>query len=164
MPVGPLVARVYLFKEGQLLGQYKSRVMLEREGIERYIHDSAIARPLLYGIVTVIMAAAAGLAAASRSVVPRDRSVVPEKTRRDRIEPLVTKHPHRQSVAAEQRLEGDVEDVEPAGVGAERWHHEAKAVADEARPAQRSPVQHEPRSGMKVSGDFVRRPRRAADS
>ena len=64
VPVGPLVARVYLFKEGQLLGQYKSRVMLEREGIERYIHDSAIASPLLYGIVTVIMAAAAGLAAA----------------------------------------------------------------------------------------------------
>jgi uncharacterized protein (TIGR02186 family) len=64
VPVGPLVARVYLFKEGRLLGQYKSRVMLEREGMERYIHDSAITRPLLYGIVTVIMAAAAGLAAA----------------------------------------------------------------------------------------------------
>jgi len=64
VPVGPLVARVYLFKEGQLLGQYKSRVMLEREGVERFIHDSALARPVLYGIVTVIMAAAAGLAAA----------------------------------------------------------------------------------------------------
>jgi uncharacterized protein (TIGR02186 family) len=64
VPVGPLVARVYLFKEGQLLGQYKSRVMLEREGIERYIHDTAMEKPLFYGIVSVVLAAAAGLAAA----------------------------------------------------------------------------------------------------
>lgn len=63
VPVGPLVARVYLFREGQLLSQYKSKVTLEREGIERYIHDTAISRPLLYGITTVLMAAAAGLAA-----------------------------------------------------------------------------------------------------
>ena len=47
-----------------MLGQYKSRVMLEREGLERYIHDIAIRQPLLYGIATVLMAAAAGLAAA----------------------------------------------------------------------------------------------------
>jgi uncharacterized protein (TIGR02186 family) len=64
VPVGPLVARVYLFKEGRLLGQYKSSVMLEREGLERYIHDTAIRQPLLYGIATVLMAAAAGLTAA----------------------------------------------------------------------------------------------------
>lgn len=64
VPVGPLVARVYLFKDGRLLGQYKSRVMLERQGLERYIHDTAIGRPLLYGIATVLLAAAAGLAAA----------------------------------------------------------------------------------------------------
>ena len=64
VPVGALVARVYLFKEGRLLGQYRSRVMLKREGLERYIHDTAIDRPLLYGIATVLMAAAAGLMAA----------------------------------------------------------------------------------------------------
>jgi uncharacterized protein (TIGR02186 family) len=64
VPIGPLVARVYLFKESKLLGQYKSRVMLEREGLERYIHDAAHSKPLLYGLVTVFMAASAGLAAA----------------------------------------------------------------------------------------------------
>jgi uncharacterized protein (TIGR02186 family) len=64
VPVGALVARVYLFKEGKLLSQYRSRVMLERQGIERYIHDTAMTRPLLYGIATVLLAAAAGLAAA----------------------------------------------------------------------------------------------------
>lgn len=64
VPVGALVARVYLFKEGRLLGQYRSRVMLKREGLERYLHDTAINQPLLYGIATVLMAAAAGLMAA----------------------------------------------------------------------------------------------------
>jgi uncharacterized protein (TIGR02186 family) len=64
VPVGPLTARVYLFKDGQMLGQYKSRVMLQREGIERYIHKVAMARPFVYGVTTVLLAAAAGLAAA----------------------------------------------------------------------------------------------------
>jgi uncharacterized protein (TIGR02186 family) len=64
VPVGPLAARVYLFKEGRLLGQYISNVTLEREGVERYIHDTAFTRPLLYGFVTVLMATMAGLVAA----------------------------------------------------------------------------------------------------
>ena len=64
VPVGPLTARVYLFKDGQMLGQYKSRVMLQREGVERYIHDIAMLRPFVYGVTTVLLAAAAGLAAA----------------------------------------------------------------------------------------------------
>jgi uncharacterized protein (TIGR02186 family) len=64
VPVGPLTARVYLFKDGKMLGQYKSRVMLQREGIERYIHDTAMSRPFVYGVSTVLLAAAAGLAAA----------------------------------------------------------------------------------------------------
>lgn len=64
VPVAPLTAHVYLFKDGQMLGQYDSRVMLQREGIERYIHETALTRPLLYGIFTVMMAAGCGLAAA----------------------------------------------------------------------------------------------------
>jgi uncharacterized protein (TIGR02186 family) len=64
VPVGPLTARVFLFKEGALLGQYSSRVMLQREGIERFIHDAAMEHPLLYGLVTVLLAGGAGLAAA----------------------------------------------------------------------------------------------------
>lgn len=64
VPVGPLTASVYLFKDGKLLGQYKSRVMLQREGIERVIHEFALQRPFLYGLLAVAMAMAAGLAAA----------------------------------------------------------------------------------------------------
>jgi uncharacterized protein (TIGR02186 family) len=64
VPVGPLTAHVYLFKNGQMLGEYSSRVMLQREGIERYIHETAISQPLLYGILTVLLATGSGLAAA----------------------------------------------------------------------------------------------------
>ena len=64
VPVGPLTARVYLFKEGKLLGQYTSHVTLERQGIERYIHDAALTKPLFYGLATVLMAVTAGLTAA----------------------------------------------------------------------------------------------------
>jgi uncharacterized protein (TIGR02186 family) len=64
VPVGPLTARVYLFKESKLLGQYTSHVQLEREGVERYIHDAAFTQPFLYGLVTVLMAVTAGLVAA----------------------------------------------------------------------------------------------------
>lgn len=64
VPVGPLTAHVYLFKGGQMLGEYSNRVMLQREGVERYIHETAMTQPLLYGIVTVLLAVSSGLAAA----------------------------------------------------------------------------------------------------
>ena len=64
VPVGPLTTRVYLFKDGQMLSQYKSQVTLEREGLERFLFDSAYKNSLLYGLATVLFAAAAGLAAA----------------------------------------------------------------------------------------------------
>lgn len=64
VPVGPLTAHVYLFKGGHMLGEYSNRVTLQREGVERYIHQTAMTQPLLYGIVTVLLAASSGLAAA----------------------------------------------------------------------------------------------------
>ena len=64
VPVGPLTARLFLFKDGKMLSQYKSEVMMERTGLERFLHDKAYDSPLLYGISTVLVAAAAGLFAA----------------------------------------------------------------------------------------------------
>lgn len=65
VPVGPLVTRVYLFKEGKLLGKHSSRVNLQREGIERYLHDFAFDYPLFYGIFAVLTAVIAGLVASA---------------------------------------------------------------------------------------------------
>jgi uncharacterized protein (TIGR02186 family) len=64
VPVGPLTARLFLFKDGKMLSQYKSQVMMERAGLERFLHDAAYSTPFLYGLATVLIAAAAGLAAA----------------------------------------------------------------------------------------------------
>lgn len=65
VPVGPLNAKVYLFRDGQLLSTYTSRVMLAREGVERILHDFAFKQPFWYGMFTVLVAVFAGLAAST---------------------------------------------------------------------------------------------------
>lgn len=64
VPIGRLTARIYLFREGTLLGQYKSEVSLARAGIERFMHDTAIRYSLWYGLCVVLFAVGAGLASA----------------------------------------------------------------------------------------------------
>jgi hypothetical protein len=60
--VGPLVARTYLFRNGQVLSAHIARVRLERKGIERVLHDFAFRDPFAYGIIAVMLAVLAGLA------------------------------------------------------------------------------------------------------
>ena len=63
VPVGPLVARVHLFQEGRLLHTFRARVTLRREGLENLLHSFAFGYPLFYGLTTVLLSMAAGLAA-----------------------------------------------------------------------------------------------------
>jgi uncharacterized protein (TIGR02186 family) len=63
--VGPFTTRVFLFREEKLLSQYSVRLILEREGLERYLHSFAFGYPTLYGFVTVAIAVAAGLLAST---------------------------------------------------------------------------------------------------
>lgn len=65
VPVGTLSARVFLFRGGQMLSQFQSQVLMQREGVERILHDFAFGYPLLYGIAAVFIAAGAGFAASS---------------------------------------------------------------------------------------------------
>jgi uncharacterized protein (TIGR02186 family) len=65
IPVGTLMARVLLFRSGQLLDSFEAQVLMQREGIERFLYDVAFGHPLIYGIAAVLIAAAAGLAASS---------------------------------------------------------------------------------------------------
>ncbi len=65
VPVGPLVAKVYLLREGALLSTYTARVKLEREGLERVLHSFAFDHPFFYGVFTVAVAVAAGLLAST---------------------------------------------------------------------------------------------------
>jgi uncharacterized protein (TIGR02186 family) len=63
--VGPFETRVYLFREEKLLSQYAVRLNLEREGVERHLHAFAFTYPALYGLMTVMIAVAAGLTAST---------------------------------------------------------------------------------------------------
>lgn len=65
VPVGPLVTHTYLFKDGKLLSKHTNRVILQREGLERYLHSFAFDYPLLYGIFAVLAAVVAGLIASA---------------------------------------------------------------------------------------------------
>jgi uncharacterized protein (TIGR02186 family) len=65
VPVGPLTARLYLFREGELLSTFQSRVRLEREGIELWLYRFAMQRPVLYGLMAVTVAVLAGVAASA---------------------------------------------------------------------------------------------------
>jgi uncharacterized protein (TIGR02186 family) len=65
VPVGPLTARVYLFREGELLSTFQSRVRLERSGIELWLYRSAMRHPVYYGLAAVLVAALAGLLASA---------------------------------------------------------------------------------------------------
>ena len=65
VPVGPLVARVYLFREGRMLSAQSANVTLERAGVERLLHGFAFQLPLLYGLATVLLAVSAGLFAST---------------------------------------------------------------------------------------------------
>lgn len=65
VPVGQLTARVYLFRDGQLLSAYTARFNMAREGIERILYDLAYRAPLAYGVFAVLVAVAAGLIASA---------------------------------------------------------------------------------------------------
>ncbi|MGD9669951.1 MAG: TIGR02186 family protein [Hyphomicrobiaceae bacterium] len=65
VPVGALVTHTYLFREGKLLSKSTNRVNLQREGLERYLHNFAFDYPLLYGIFAVLTAVGAGLIAST---------------------------------------------------------------------------------------------------
>lgn len=65
VPVGPLVARVYLFRDGEVLSAHIARVTLERAGVERLLHDFAFRFPFTYGMFAVILAVVSGLLASA---------------------------------------------------------------------------------------------------
>ena len=61
--IGEFNAWIYLFRKGELLSTYKTRLGLQREGLEQQLHSFAVEQPLWYGIAAVSLAILAGLAA-----------------------------------------------------------------------------------------------------
>jgi len=65
VPVGPLVARVFLFRDGEVISAHIARVTLERTGLERLLHSFAFRYPFTYGMFAVILAVMSGLLASA---------------------------------------------------------------------------------------------------
>lgn len=65
IPVGPVTANVFLFREGKFIARHTARVELQREGFERWMHSFAFEYPFLYGVFSVAIAAFAGIAASA---------------------------------------------------------------------------------------------------
>ncbi len=65
VPLGNYEADVYLFRNTQLVSQYTTRLGIEKSGLEQWIYSLAHDQPLLYGILSVLLAIAAGMAASA---------------------------------------------------------------------------------------------------
>ena len=61
IPVGQLDVNVYLFRGGELLTRYDTKLTLAREGFENFIYTSAQNSGFLYGLGTVALATGVGL-------------------------------------------------------------------------------------------------------
>ena len=65
VPLGDYTADVYTFRGGKMIGNYTTSLKIEKSGIERFIYELAHQQPLIYGIVSVILALMAGMGAAA---------------------------------------------------------------------------------------------------
>lgn len=63
--VGPFETRVFLFRNGELLSQYKASLELQRQGFEEVMYALAFRQPLVYGISIIAIAMSAGLLASA---------------------------------------------------------------------------------------------------
>ena len=63
VPLGTYHARVYLFRQGTLLGTYEAPLTIEKKGFEQFVYDLAHKRPLIYGVAAVVIAIMAGFLA-----------------------------------------------------------------------------------------------------
>ena len=62
VPIGRYTADVYLFRDGQVVSKNQSTLEVTQAGLERAIYLMAFNRPLIYGLVAVLLAVLAGLA------------------------------------------------------------------------------------------------------
>jgi len=65
VPIGPVVARTYLFRDAELIAENTAAVQLQRQGLEALMYSFAFDYPLFYGMFAVAIAVGAGLAASA---------------------------------------------------------------------------------------------------
>lgn len=67
VPVGLYASDVYLLREKEVLSHNRSQLKIGKQGFERFVFSAAFDYPVLYGIIAVIIAIAAGLLASALS-------------------------------------------------------------------------------------------------
>ncbi len=55
-PPGPYVALTYVFKDGQVIARKSEGFSVRKIGFERFLAQSAVQQPLLYGLICVVLA------------------------------------------------------------------------------------------------------------
>ena len=55
-PPGPYVALTYVFKDGEIIARKSEGFSVRKIGFERFLAQSAVQQPLLYGLICVVLA------------------------------------------------------------------------------------------------------------
>jgi hypothetical protein len=63
--VGEYWADVFVFSGGKLLSHNSTSLTIGKQGFERFVYNLAFEKPLVYGIIAVILAVIAGLGASA---------------------------------------------------------------------------------------------------
>jgi uncharacterized protein (TIGR02186 family) len=62
---GDYVARILLTRGGQVIDQYQTTINVQKVGLERWVYTLAHEQPLIYGILSLVIAIFAGWAASA---------------------------------------------------------------------------------------------------
>lgn len=60
VPVGRYTVQIVLFQEGVPLAEHTSDVVVSKTGFEQFMFDLAFTKPIVYGVITVLMALMTG--------------------------------------------------------------------------------------------------------
>src|SRR5580692_11243647 len=82
-----------------------------------------------------------------RMTVVRVASLIAAR-RRNRVQPAIAEHMYHEAKRAEDFGKGLVANAQATGIGAERRHHRALAVAGKASSLHRTSTRRHPRLGM----------------
>lgn len=60
IPSGTYTAEIYLFSDGDLVGTHTTPIVVEKQGLDAFLHYYAHEQPFLYGITAIFMALGVG--------------------------------------------------------------------------------------------------------
>ena len=62
---GAYTTRMYLVQNGAVVSQFRTAIFVRKDGVERWIHQLAFDQPLLYGLLSLVIALVAGWGASA---------------------------------------------------------------------------------------------------